>query len=345
MTIMANYKQQVPVTKLCDAMSISRATLYRFAKPKTTPSAHASMMLASTHPRALTAREKESVLETLHSHRFIDASPQHVYATLLDEGRYLCSLRTMYRILAAQRESRERRAIVRHGNFQKPELLATGPNQVWSWDITKLRGPEKWTYFYLYVLLDIFSRYVVGWMVADRESGSYARALIEDSVEKQEVSQGQLVIHSDRGSPMKSKPVAFLLSDLGITKSFSRPHVSNDNPFSEAQFKTLKYCPEFPDRFGCKEDALFFCRRFLSWYNGEHKHSGIGYYTPEDVHYGRASDLEHQRNRTLKAAFIAHPERFVRKIPKAPVLPTAVWINPPIKSREEDINKNYSIAL
>jgi putative transposase len=291
-------------------------------------------VLPKPHPRALSDVETKQILTTLHSYRFTDQSPAEVYATLLDEGTYLCSLRSMYRILQKQGETRERRAIVHHGKFKKPELLATEPNQVWSWDITKLLGPQKWTYFYLYVLMDIFSRYVVGWMVAERESGSLATVLMREACEKQNIVEGALTIHSDRGGPMISKPVAHLMADLGVIKSLSRPQVSNDNPFSEAQFKTLKYCPTFPERFGSKQDADVFCRYFFTWYNQEHKHSGIGYYTPEDVHYGRALAMQKLRQNTLSSAFAAHPERFVKKSPIAASAPTAVWINPPVINKK-----------
>jgi len=339
MNAVEELKRQVPVTQLCDALETPRATFYRHLRAVPPSAAAASSVPAETisrpHPRALSEVECREVLELLHGERFVDKSPAHVYATLLDEGRFLCSERTMYRLLEANGETRERRAITRHGNYKKPELLATAPNQVWSWDITKLHGPEKWNYFYLYVVLDIFSRYAVGWMVADRELGTYARSLIEECLEKQSIAPGgQLTIHSDRGGPMKSKPVGFLMADLGITKSFSRPQVSNDNPFSEANFKTIKYAPSFPERFGSKEDAVSFCQGIFGWYNGEHKHSGIGYYTPEDVHYGRATELERARNQTLSEAYARNPERFVNKLPVASSVPTAVWINPPDEKGE-----------
>jgi len=235
----------------------------------------------------------------------------------------------MYRILAENQEVRERRDQLRHPNYHKPELLATAPNQVWSWDITKLLGPVKWTYFYLYVLLDIYSRYAAGWLLAREENSSLAKRLIEETCQKQGIGSGQLIIHSDRGSPMTSKPVALMLSDLGVTKSLSRPQVSNDNPYSEAQFKTLKYRPSFPDRFGSVQDARTFCREFFTWYNTEHRHSGIGMMTPEAVHQGRASEITAARQQTLLAAYGHHPERFVRRPPSPPVLPSAAWINPP----------------
>jgi len=277
---------------------------------------------------ALSEEEREAVLGQLHAERFADASPAHVYATLLDEGTYLASERTMYRILAAAGESGERRDQLRHPAYAKPELLATAPNELWSWDITKLRGPATWTWFYLYVLLDVFSRYVTGWLLAHRESGSLADRLIAETVAKEGVTSG-LTIHADRGSSMTSKPVALLMADLGITKSHSRPHVPDDNPFSESQFKTLKYHPGFPARFGSIEDARAFCRSFFAWYNGEHRHSALGLLTPEMVHRGRAPEIREQRARVLDAAYAAHPERFVRKRPEPPPLPTAVWINPP----------------
>ena len=269
------------------------------------------------------------MLAALHSERFVDQSPAAVYAALLDEGTYLCSERTMYRLLEGAGEVRERRDQLRHPAYAKPELLAGRPNEVWSWDITKLLGPAKWTYFYLYVLLDIYSRYVVGWMVAHRESATLAKKLIEESVKKQSIARGQLTVHADRGSSMTSKPVALLLADLGVTKTHSRPQVSNDNPFSEAQFKTLKYRPEFPDRFGSIEDARAFCVGFFDWYNNRHYHGGLALLTPATVHYGETATVLKQRGETLAAAYAAHPERFVQRAPQPAEPPTAVWINPP----------------
>jgi putative transposase len=268
------------------------------------------------------------MLAELHHPRFVDLAPAEVYATLLDEGRYLGSLRTMYRVLAATQEARERRPQLRHV-APKPELLATRPNEVWSWDITKLLGPAKWTHYHLYVILDIFSRYVVGWMVAHQESAALAERLIAATCVKQAIVPSQLTIHADRGSSMTSKPVALLLADLGVTRTHSRPHVSNDNPFSEAQFKTLKYRPEFPDRFGSLEAARAFCQPFFTWYNTAHRHGGIGLLTPATVHYGRAQDVRAHRAEVLATAYAAHPERFVRQPPQPPALPVATWINPP----------------
>lgn len=312
----------------CRAFGVARSSFYRHQRPREIQ----SMVVAQTRrvPRRLTSQERASILDALNSERFVDSSPAQVYATLLDEGKYLCSVSTMYRILRKARQVRERRDQLRRPNYTKPELLATAPNQVWSWDITKLRGPSKWMFFQLYVILDIFSRYVVGWLVADRESETLAVELIEQTCGKQDIRPGRLTIHADRGSSMTSKSVAFLLADLGVEKTHSRPHVSNDNPYSESQFKTMKYRPEFPARFAALENARAFCRTFFSWYNSEHRHSGIGLLTPETVHYGRGPAMTKQRAAVLSSAFHARPERFVRGIPRPPAQPTAAWINPPV---------------
>ena len=288
--------------------------------------------MASPPPRALSGVERKEVLRVLHDPEHVDEAPATVYAKLLDEGVYLASVSTMYRILRTEGEVRERRRQATHPPAAKPELLATRPNAVWSWDITKLLGPAKWTWFYLYVIIDIYSRYVPGWMLARAERAQLAERLLADTIAKQHISRDQLTIHADRGTSMASKPVAFLLADLGITKRHSRPRCSNDNPYSESQFKTLKHRPEFPDRFGSFEDAHAFCTRFFGWYNGEHRHSGIGFHTPADVHYGRAELVQAQRATVLDAAYAAHPERFVREPPTPPQLPTVAWINKP----EED---------
>jgi transposase InsO family protein len=256
-------------------------------------------------------------------------APASIYATLLDNGRYLCSVPTMYRLLRAEDEVRERRRQATHPARIKPELVASGPNTVWSWDITKLLGPEKWTYFHLYVVIDIYSRYVIGWLLAGRETAELAERLLGETIRKQHVPADQLTIHADRGTSMASKTVALLLADLGVTKSHSRPHCSNDNPFSEAHFKTLKYRPEFPGRFGSIEDGRAFCQRFFRWDNDEHRHSGIGFHTPADVHFGRAAQAQLERVRVLRAAYVAHPERFVRQPPVPPALPGPAWINKP----------------
>ena len=313
---------------VCEALGVSRASLHRLRNP---PAAPAEPQERASSPRALSAEERLIVLGHLHSERFQDRSPTEVYGTLLDEGVYCCSIRTLYRLLATEGETRERRDQLTHPAYHKPQLLATEPNQLWSWDITKLLGPAKWTYFYLYVILDVFSRYVVGWMIADREGKELARQFIAETCAKEQIVPGQLNLHADRGGPMTSKPVAFLLGDLGVTKTHSRPHVSDDNPFSESQFKTLKYRPEFPDRFGSLQDARSFCQVFFPWYNTEHHHSGLGLMTPEVVHTRRAQHVRDLRQQTLDVAYATHPERFVRKPPQPPALPTAVWINPPPK--------------
>ncbi len=318
---------EVGTKAACEAMGVSRASLYRRRATQSAPLVE--YRKRPCPPRALSGKETQAVIDLLHSERFVDQAPHEVYATLLDEGIYHCSIRTMYRILEQNKEVRERRKQLRHPVYQKPELLARGPNEVWSWDITKLLGPVKWSYFYLYVILDIFSRYVVGWMIATRESATLAERLIKETYEKQGIEPGQLTLHADRGSSMKSKPVALLLADLGVTKTHSRPYTSDDNPYSEAQFKTLKYRPEFPDRFGCIEDARGFCQRFFSWYNNEHRHTGIGLLTPGMVHYGRAQTVLRARKEVLLAAYEKHPERFVQKEPSPQPLPEAVWINPP----------------
>ena len=325
----------VGTSRACQALAVPRASYYR-SKASVPPGQQSARRRPA---RALSGQQRQRVLDELHSERFVDRTPAEVYAALLDEGIYLCSIRTMYRILSDAEEVRERRNQVRHPNYRKPEFLATGPNQVWSWDITKLLGPAKWTYFYLYIFLDIFSRYVVGWMIASRESADLARRLIRETVEKQGVLENQLIIHSDRGPSMKSHGVAQLLGALGITKSHSRPHVSNDNPFSESQFKTLKYRPDFPSRFGSQQDAHEFCRAFFKWYNDEHYHSGIGLLTPTSVHYGHANRILEKRQTVLHAAYARHPERFVNKSPSHLEQPSSVWINPP-RLADEVSHKN-----
>jgi putative transposase len=310
----------------CTALGVARASFYRTRRGR-------AQKVAIDHarpisPRALDAAERAAVIELLHQGRFADRSVREVYAALLDDGRYLCSIATMYRLLRALGESRERRAQRQHPHYAMPRLVATGPNQVWTWDITKLGGPLKGLYFSLYVVLDIFSRYVVGWLVAERESHELAGRLITQSMAKQEISPGMLTVHSDRGAPMKAKPLVQLFADLGVTRSLSRPRVSNDNPFSESQFKTLKYCPTFPERFGSLEHARAFCRTFFAWYNHEHHHTGLGLLTPQSVHYGLADVLLAARQTVLEGAFNAHPERFVRGQPQVLRPPPTVWINP-----------------
>lgn len=311
----------------CAALGRSRATHYRHHRvgPAPAPRPHAPR----PQPRALSEVERAEVLGVLHSERFVDAAPAAVYATLLDEGRYLCSESTMYRILRERGEVRERRRQATHPPRSKPELVATAPNRCWSWDITKLRGPAKWTYYHLYVIIDIYSRYVPGWLIADRESAALAERLLAEAITKHQIARDRLTVHADRGTSMASKPVAMLLADLGVTKSHSRPRCSNDNPFSEAGFKTLKYRPDFPERFGSIQDARTFCQTFFRWYNHDHRHSGVGLHSPADVHFGRAGAVRAARANVLTAAYRAHPERFVRKHPEPPAIPEAVWINKP----------------
>ena len=322
--------KSIGVQAACAALIVPRSSLYR------TRTRRPERTSPKISPRAFSQAEKITVRQELNSARFQDRAPREVYATLMDEGRYLCSWRSMYRILAENDEVRERRNQLRHPNYIKPELLATGPNQLWSWDITKLLGPSKWTYYYLYVILDVFSRYVVGWMIAERESATLAEELIAETCARQGIQPDQLTIHADRGSSMTSKSVAFLLADLGVTKTHARPHVSNDNAYSEAQFKTLKYRPDFPSRFGCQPDARTWANAFFAWYNQEHHHSGLALLTPADVHYQRAQMVLQKRQIVLQAAYQKNPQRFVKGLPVPPQLPQAVWINSPTVTAKSD---------
>jgi putative transposase len=314
--------RRLGVRPTCAALGLAPATYYRRHQPKGAARPRSS-------PRALTAVERQAVLDVLHEERFVDVAPGEVVATLLDDGRYLCSERTMYRLLAAHHEVRERRHQLRHPSYTAPELVATRPNELWSWDITKLKGPAKWVYYYLYVILDVFSRYVVGWMIAARESATLAERLIAETCVRQGITPGQLTLHADRGASMRSKPVALLLADLGVTKTHSRPYTSTDNPYSEALFKTAKYRPEIPERFGCLEHARQLFRPLFAWYNTVHRHSGVAMLRPHDVHHGLGQRRLAQRARVLAAAYAAHPERFPRGVPTPGMLPAAVWINKP----------------
>lgn len=317
----------VGVRAACAAVGESRARHYR--RHRKSPAPPKPERVVAPQPRALSEVERKEIRRVLNSPEHADEAPATVYAKLLDEGVYLGSVPTMYRILREHDEVGDRRRHATHPARVKPELVATRPNQVYSWDITKLHGPAKWTYFYLYSIIDIYSRYVPGWMLARAERASLAEALMAETIEKQGIGAGELTIHSDRGSPMIAKPVAHLLADLGVTKSHSRPHVSNDNPYSESHFRTLKYRPDFPKTFGSFEDAHDHCTRFFNWYNDDHRHSGIGFHIPADVHYGRAELIREKRGQVLTAAYAAHPERFVRKVPAPPELPTVAWINRP----------------
>jgi putative transposase len=317
------------VSVACQALGVSRASIYRARRRRRSIVVRASTTARPRPPLALNETERKRVLAVLNSERFADMAPPAIYATLLDEGQYLASVRTMYRLLAAEGQSLERRCQRVHPVYAKPELLAVRPNEVWSWDISKLKGPVRWSVYHLYVILDIFSRYVVGWMVALRESAELAEQLIADTIAKQQIAPGTLTLHADRGTSMRSKTVAQLLIDLDVARTHSRPHVSDDNPYSESQFKTLKYRPDFPERFGSLEDARAHCQRFFHWYNQEHRHSGIGLMTPHAVHYGAAEALQVQRGQVLQQAYQANPLRFKGCIPQPPALPTAAWINPP----------------
>ncbi len=308
----------------CEAFGVARATYFRKRAPVFGPKPR-----RPAPARKLGVAERQAVLDVLHEPRFVDLAPAQVHATLLAEGHYLCSVRTMHRILAENNEAKERRDQARHPVYKRPELMATRPNELWSWDITKLKGPAKWTYFHLYVILDVFSRYVVGWMLAHRESAALAERLIAETCRRQGIEASQLTLHADRGTSMKSKPVALLLADLGVTKSHSRPHVSDDNPFSEAQFKTLKYRPDFPKNFGCIEDARAHCVDFFAWYNDDHHHSGLAMFTPADVHHERVGQRLAARQTVMDAAFKAHPARFPHGRPVVRPPRDKVWINPP----------------
>ena len=309
--------------RACEALGRSRASHYRRRQgPRHRPPP------PRRSPRALSASEAETVIQTLNEERFCDKAPAQVWATLLDEGIYLASVSTMYRLLRERHQVRERRAQARRPALIKPELVAVAPNQVWSWDITKLAGPYKWTWFQLYTILDIYSRYVVGWLVAPRESAKLAEQLIADAIYANSLDENQLTLHADRGSSMTSRTVSQLLADLGVLQSHSRPHQSNDNPYSESQFKTLKYSPTFPKRFANIAAARSFCEGFFEHYNNDHRHSGIGLNTPANVHFGLADIVRQKRQGVLNAAYAARPDRF-RQPPQAPTVPQATWINQP----------------
>ncbi len=325
MNAVAQLLPTVPLRRAARALGVSHATWYRRRRARVVCRQHRR----PRPPLAFSIEERQAILTTLNSARFVDCTPRIAWARLLDEGAYLASVSTFYRVLAAEGQSRERRNQLVHPAHVKPELIATGPNQVWSWDITRLRGSLKWQFFYLYVLLDIFSRYVVGWLVAEAENAGLAQALIEETCRKYGIARDTLKLHSDRGSPMRAKTPAELLVDLGVAASFSRPRVSNDNPFSESQFKTLKYYPSFPECLFGVEHARAYLRHWFPWYNEEHLHAGIGFMTPEAVHFNRAADLQAQRTRVLQAAFAANPARFKHCMPTPPDLPAVVGINIP----------------
>lgn len=329
MSALAELAPRIGIRGACRALALNHGFVYRERTRHRVGPPRCAPRVRPRPPLALSGAEQQILLGVLDSERFADVAPATVFATLLDEGHYYGSIRTMYRLLAAAGQNGERRNQRIHPTYAKPELLAIRPNEVWSWDITKLKGPARWTCFHLYVILDIYSRYVVGWLIAHRESAELAEQLIAETLEKEHIAAGTLTLHADRGTSMRSKPVAALLIDLQVAKTHSRPHVSDDNPYSEAQFKTLKYRPDFPDRFGSIEDARAHCQQFFRWYNHEHRHGGIGLMAPAAVHDGTAVALTAQRAVTLDAAFAAHPSRFKGRAPKPPMLPTAAWINPP----------------
>jgi putative transposase len=315
----------VGVLAACAALAVNRASYYRWLQPA------AEQQRRPEPKRKLSADERRHVLDLLDSERFLDKAPRQVYAELLDENTYVCSVRTMYRILAEHGQIRERRQQRRHPTYVKPELVARRPNQVWSWDITKVPGPRPGVYYSVYVVLDIFSRYIVGWTLARTESAAIAKAMLADAFEQHDIRPGQLVCHADRGTPMVAKSTALLYADLGIAASFSRPRVSDDNPYSEAAFKTFKYRPEMPERFGSLEDARTHFAALFDWYNNRHYHSGIALLTPADLHHERATRIIAARQRVLDAAFERHPERFAEP-PIHPTPPEASWINPPARA-------------
>ncbi len=322
----------VSTQEACRVVGLARSTFYRASAPK-------RPALPRRTPRRLSEIERQRVLAVLNEDRFLDLAPAQVHAQLLDEGQYLCSVRTMHRVLAASEQSRERRDQLHHPAYAVPRLVAKAPNEVWTWDITKLLGPVKWVYFHLYVVLDIFSRFVVGWTISRSESTALAKKLLATCIERGGVAKGQLTVHADRGTSMMAKPLALLLSDLGVTKSHSRPRVSNDNPFSEAQFKTIKYRPDFPDRFDSLEHAREHCRDLFHWYSHEHRHSSLGMFTPAEIHHGLAPELLTQRARVLERAYAEHPERFPRGAPAPLQPPVEVWINRPPETAVQPVRQ------
>jgi putative transposase len=348
--------QVTGMAEACQLLNIPRSTLYRMRQPEDSLPEDSlpedSLPVGSSQrtkaARALSSAEREEVRNVLNSERFQDQSPRQVYAALLDEEEYLCHWRTMYRVLEEHQEVQERRNQLRHPTYTKPELLATGPNQLWSWDITRMRGPVTWSYYYLYVMLDVFSRYVVAWLLAERESAALAQELVAAAYTTQQHPEGtrpgQLTIHADRGAPMMAKSMAMLMSDLGVNESHSRPHVSDDNPYSEAQFRTVKYRADYPDRFGSLSDARSWCEEFFPWYNNEHHHSALHLLTPADVHYGQAAEKLAQRQAVLQRAYVAHPERFVNGPPTMPQLPAAVWINRPVAA-DDPVASSASLPI
>ena len=316
---------KVGLASACRALGVARASVYRARQP----AQRGPRGARSSSPRALSQNERATVLDILHEDRFVDQAPPAVYAALLEEGRYVCSIRTMYRLLHDAGEVPQRRHQRRHPRLEPPRLMADAPNQVWTWDITRLPGTRKWETYPLYVVLDLFSRYVVAWMVATRESATYAKRLITNACNKQGIQPGQLTLHQDRGAPMTAKTFSQLLMDLDILASYARPRVSDDNPYSESQFKTLKYAPSYPGRFTGPQEARTYLQTFFSWYNTQHRHSGLGLLTPDTVHHGLTQQVQADRQSVLDQAYHNHPERFVKGHPRPPRVPDQVWINQP----------------
>jgi len=342
MALALSLGERIGYASACDTLGIPRASFYRWQAGPTAQSS-AAVLLRPTPKRALSEDERAAVRAALHSERFVDQAPREVYATLLEEGLYWCHWRTIYRILAQDEEVRERRNQARHRVYARPELMATAPNQTWSWDITKLRGPVKGVWFFLYVIMDIFSRYVVGWLVAEHERETLASELIDAACAKQGIAPGQLTLHADRGSPMVAITVTELLRKLGVTKSHSRPHVCDDNPYSESGFKTMKYNPSFPERFTGTENARDFCGPYFLWYNEEHHHTALALLTPATVHYGRTKEVLTERQKVLDAAYAAHPERYVNGPPTVVAPPDAVWINQPTPAEAGSVGVSHGI--
>lgn len=334
MAAISELEKEVNVETACEALGVPRSTGYRWRRPPV----HSCQRPRPRSTRALPDAERREMLELLYSERFVNQAPTTVHARLLDEDeRYICHPRTMYRLLHSERAVRERRRQTQHPRYARPELLATGPRQVWTWDVTWLRGPERYVYYPLYVIIDLFSRFNPGWLLAHEENGEHAKRLIEETCMRQGIDPGSLTLHADRGPVPKGKTVKQLLTDLDVRRSFSRPRVSNDNPFSEAQFRTLKYGPEYPERFSSYDHARDYCQRIFPWYNDEHRHSGLAYFTPSDVHHGRAEAVLARRQAAMDAAFARTPRRFPGGAPRVPGPPKAVWINPPENRAEFEL--------
>ena len=321
------------VAEACRTLGASRATLYRHTSLPTPPSPRLGQP-----PRTLSPDEVSTLHRVLHEERFMDQPPAEIFAQLLSEGTYVASIRTMYRYLDRWGEVHERRNQRPGGPHAMPSLTATAPDQIWTWDITKLAGPQSGIFFYVYVMIDLFSRYVVGWMVAERENGDLASSFLRQTMSLRGIEPKGLTIHSDRGSPMTCKTTTQMLATLGVTKSLSRPHVSDDNAFSEAQFKTLKYQPDFPGRFGSLFHAKAYLEAFFAWYNEQHFHHGLALFTPGQVYRSEVAELAVHRQVVLDGVYRAHPERFVAGAPKVRLPASEVSINPRVGPQPEEVS-------